>query len=37
MQVSEGDYLMTYEKINQNTANINYQNTSFYVQWWRLP
>lgn len=28
---------MTCEKINQNTAIINYQNTSFYVHCWRLP
>lgn len=37
MQVSQGYYLMTCEKINQNTAIINYQNTSYYVHCWRLP
>lgn len=27
---------MMSNKINQNTAIINYQNTSFYVHCWRL-
>lgn len=35
--MSQEDYFMTYEKINQNTASINNQNTSFYVHHWRLP
>lgn len=28
---------MISNKINQNTAIINYQNTYFYVHCWRLP